>query len=605
MPVTVPTASLDRTQAGIPYSREFDDQYHSFQGAIEQSRHVFLAGNGLPGRWAGRDTFTVLETGFGLGINFLVTWQAWREDARRPRRLHFVSVESRPLARDDLEACLAPYEPLQPLARALLNVWPPPLAGLHRLHFDGGNVILSLALGEAGGMLPRLSLEADALYLDGFTPKRNPAIWSPETVRELARLARPGATLATWTVAGGVRTALAGAGFHVEKRPGFGTKREMLAGAREGSPGTAPPDRRAIVVGAGLAGTLAAERLATRGWTVDLVDARPARSLPIVGLVRPVVNLRDALNAQASRGAFLYALQHFRALQHDGYHLQWHRCGVLQLAASPDEALRFEAIVRNQEYPGSFLRFVDGAEAARLAGRAVRGAGWWFPQGAWVSPSSLAVASLARAGAAIRRIECRAVARLERQDGGWAAIDTDGSPIAHAPTVVVANAADAARLVPQARLRLGAVRGQVTLLPPAPARRLDIIVSGSGYVAPLPEGGHVVGATYQHDDPDETVRASDHRENLARAESMLAGFTGGVHPMGLEGATGFRATVPDRLPIVGAGADDGLHFLTGLGSRGLLWAPLGAELVASALEREPLPLPADLAAAISPRRFLS
>ena len=171
--------------------------------------------------------------------------------------------------------------------------------------------------------------------------------------------------------------------------------------------------------------------------------------------------------------------------------------------------------------------------------------------------------------------------------------------------MILANAADAQRLAPDARLTLSSVRGQVTYLPPDPARSLGVIVSGSGYVAPLPEGGHCIGSSYQHDEIDGTGRASDHRENLARAEALLPGFTAGVHPMGLEGWTGFRATVPDRLPIFGAFAAPGLYAATGLGSRGLLWGPLGAEVLASLLEGEPSPLPRDFAGAISPRRFLS
>jgi molybdenum-dependent DNA-binding transcriptional regulator ModE len=122
------------------------------------------------------------------------------------------------------------------------------------------------------------------------------------------------------------------------------------------------------------------------------------------------------------------------------------------------------------------------------------------------------------------------------------------------------------------------------------------VVSGNGYVAPLPDGGHAVGASYQHDDPDPRVRPDDHRANLARAESLLPGFTAGLDASTLAGWTGFRATVPDRLPIFGESSTEGVFVATGLGSRGLLWAPLGAELVASALAGDPLPLPATSAA---------
>ncbi|HEY4997567.1 MAG TPA: FAD-dependent 5-carboxymethylaminomethyl-2-thiouridine(34) oxidoreductase MnmC, partial [Usitatibacter sp.] len=473
--------------------------------------------------------------------------------------------------------------------------------------FDGGNVILTLLFGEARAMLPQLVARADAFFLDGFSPARNPGMWSPEVVREIARLAAPGATLATWTVAGGVRTALGDAGFAIEKRAGFASKREMLVGrfvAGEET-GEANPAREAVVIGAGLAGTLAAERLASRGWSVDLVDAREERSAPAVGLVRPIANLRDAVNAQVSRSAFLYALQHYRALQHDGYHLAWNRCGALQLAEDADDASRFAAIAQSQGYPSEFLAYVDGHAARAIARREVRGPGWWFPGGAWVAPASLAIASLARAGRNVQRRIGRRVARIEREGSAWRALDEGDRVIAEAAVMVVANAVDAKRLIPDARLALSTVRGQVSYLPASPRRSLDVIVSGSGYVAPLPDGGHCAGASYHHDDADDRVRAADHRDNLQRAESMMPGFSEDVNAADLEGWTGFRTTVPDRLPIFGATAIPGVYTATGLGSRGLLWAPLGAELLACQLEGEPLPLSRDMAGAISPRRFLS
>ncbi|HUQ27218.1 MAG TPA: bifunctional tRNA (5-methylaminomethyl-2-thiouridine)(34)-methyltransferase MnmD/FAD-dependent 5-carboxymethylaminomethyl-2-thiouridine(34) oxidoreductase MnmC [Usitatibacter sp.] len=602
----MPTATLARSGDGTAFSDEFQDVYHSTHGGLAQSRFVFLAGNGLPERWRGRDSFVILETGFGLGLNFLAAWDAWRADAARPRRLHFISLESRPLEAKDLSAALASFAELAPLSRALCGAWPPPLAGFHRIHFDGGNVILTLLFGDAMSVLPQVVGTADAFFLDGFSPAKNPGIWSPEVVRELARIAAPGATLATWTVAGGVRAALTDAGFALEKRTGFAGKREMLAGRfTVERPAAASRARKAAVIGGGLAGTLAAERLASRGWDVDLVDAQRERSAPAVGLVRPIANLRDAVNAQASRSAFLYSLQHFRGLQRDGYNLEWDRCGVLQLAEDDAEAARLAAIATSHGYPASFLEYVDAERASELAGRPVRRAGWWFASGAWVSPASLAVASLARAGEQVRRRVGRRVARLEREGGTWRALDADGRLVTEAPTLVLANAVDAKRLLPDARFLLSEVRGQLSYLPADPRRKLEIVVSGNGYVAPLPGGGACVGASYQHDDTDTSLRADDHDANLRRAESMLPGFADGLDPQGLDGWTGFRATVPDRLPIFGATATEGLYTATGLGSRGLLWAPLGAELLASHLSGEPAPLPRDLGGAISPRRFQS
>ena len=604
-PVCVVPARFERDAAGVAYSPEFQDVYHSRAGGLAQARHVFLGGNALPDRWRERESFVILETGFGIGLNFLTAWHAWRSDAQRPARLHFVSIEKHPFAHDDLAAALAPFEELSALSHALLAAWPPPLSGYHRLHFDGGGVILTLVLGDARVELPRLDARADAFFLDGFAPARNPEMWSPEVVREIARLAAPGATLATWTVAGGVRAALADAGFRIEKREGFGGKREMLVGEREGRASAPRGERRAAVVGAGLAGTLVAERLASRGWSVALLDERAERSSAQAGLVRPIVNLRDALNARLSRTAFLYALQHFRALQHDGYHLTWDRCGVLQLAENDEEAARFAVIARDHGYPAAVLEFLDTTQASARAGRPVARGGWWFPSGAVVAPASLAVASQARAGERMKRSAATRVERIEHEGRDWRALDQDGRVMAEAPVLIIANAWDAARLVPSERLRLSAVRGQMTYVPPDAGRSLGIVVSGNGYVAPLPEGGHAIGASYQHDDADAGVREDDHRANLARAESLLPGFTAGLDAARLSGWTGFRATVPDRLPIFGPTSLDGVFAATGLGSRGLLWAPLGAELLASLLSGEPLPLPRDLHGAISPLRFLS
>lgn len=601
--VTLPVEPLDLGESGTPHSARYGDVYHPAEGGLAQARHVFLGGNRLPARWAGRDHFVVLETGFGIGLNFLATWHAWRCDPRACARLHFVSVEAHPLSRHDVARALSAFTEVAPLGRELAEAWPLPVAGFHRLAFEGGQVMLTLLLGDAAALLPSLVGKADAIFLDGFAPARNPAIWSPEVMRELGRLAMPGATLATWSVAVGVREALDSAGFRVAVAPGVGRKREMLVGERVAPtrPAQLAPERRAAIVGAGLAGALCAERLVSRGWSVTLVDERPVASAAAAGLLRPVANSQDSPNAQASRPAFGFALRYLQRLS--GPALHWSPTGILQLAATEAEAERQRNIASQQAWPEAWLRFVEADEAAQLAGRAVRGPGWWIPAGAWVSPASLVSAAIARGGARITRCAGRAVHRIEGAPSGWRLLDADDKVVAEAPVVIVANAHRAARLVPGTPLPLSPVRGQVTDLPADPARPLRVAVSGNGYIAPTPGGGHVVGASFAHDDESLDLRDTDHRENLARAESMLPGFTQGIDAGSLAGWAGVRATVTDRLPVFGESAEAGLWFATGLGSRGLLWAPLGAELIASALEGEPLPLPSNLVDAFSPRRF--
>ena len=219
-------ARIDFDDAAAPVAPDFGDVYHARAGADAQALHVFLGGNGLPGRWAGRGRFVVLETGFGLGGNFLATWAAWQQDAQRCDRLWYVAVEKHPPRRDDLVRAHA-ASPHPALADALLQAWPPLTPDMHLLDFDGGRVRLLLAFGDIARVLPELVLQADAFYLDGFTPARNPAMWDARLLRTLARLAAPGATAATWSVAGVLRQGLSEAGFTVQKAPGHGGKRQM------------------------------------------------------------------------------------------------------------------------------------------------------------------------------------------------------------------------------------------------------------------------------------------------------------------------------------------------------------------------------------------
>jgi len=213
---------------GTPYSEAFGDVYHSEAGGPAQARFVFLQGNEVQKRWAGRERFVILETGFGLGLNFLATWQAWRGSPGEMRgKLHYVAVEKHPFSLQDLRTLHQRYPEFEREAAALHSIWPPLVPGGHRAELDGGKVVLTVFFSDIK-IVRDLRLAADAFYLDGFAPSKNPDMWSPALMRSLSRLAAPGATAATWSVAAPVRHALEVAGWEVDKRQGFGHKREML-----------------------------------------------------------------------------------------------------------------------------------------------------------------------------------------------------------------------------------------------------------------------------------------------------------------------------------------------------------------------------------------
>ncbi|MDD5247775.1 MAG: bifunctional tRNA (5-methylaminomethyl-2-thiouridine)(34)-methyltransferase MnmD/FAD-dependent 5-carboxymethylaminomethyl-2-thiouridine(34) oxidoreductase MnmC [Rhodocyclaceae bacterium] len=586
---------------GTPYSPAYDDVYHSASGGLAQARHVFIAGNGLRGddaRWRGRESFVILETGFGLGLNFLATWQAWRDDPARPRRLHFVSVEKHPFRRDDLARLLARWPELADLAAQLTAAWPLPVPGLHRLHFDDGKVTLTLAFGDAGDLLPQLTLAADALYLDGFAPTKNPELWSDGIAQHLAALAAPGATLATWTVLEDVMTRLAAAGFVLEKRPGFGTKRYMLAGCKPGTAGLSTfHDNSIVVIGAGAAGSSAAQRLAARGFAVTVFEAASApaqgASGNLAGVFRPLPSIDDSRLARLLRAGFLYGQRHIAAVggvHHDA-------CGVLHIARDAKHEATQRRIVAEQAPPPELVRFVERDEASKLAGWPVAMGGWWFAGGGWINPPSLCRANLAGLG-----VRCdSAVDRLERCNAGWRLLAADGDVIAEATHVVLANAVDARRMIADFPVRSG--RGQVSHLPEVAVPPFHIVATRMGYVTPAVDGMHCAGATLTPDDSDMAPRLDDHVENLLRLDMTLPGYGRGLDAGQLPGRVGLRPMSPDRLPLVGTLEAEGLWTLNGFGARGLVWASLCAELLASQMAGEPLPAEAELVAALAPGRF--
>ncbi|WP_151631927.1 bifunctional tRNA (5-methylaminomethyl-2-thiouridine)(34)-methyltransferase MnmD/FAD-dependent 5-carboxymethylaminomethyl-2-thiouridine(34) oxidoreductase MnmC [Noviherbaspirillum aerium] len=616
-----------KLQDGIPYADAYGDIYHSAEGGLEQARHVFLGGNGLPERWRGRRGFTILETGFGLGLNFLATWQAWREDRERPAQLHYVAIEKHPFAAADLERLHSLWPQLQPLSAQLCAAWPPLVAGFHRLMLDEGRIVLTLVFGDIADCLPDIQAAADAFYLDGFAPSRNPEMWSPQILARLNRLAAPESTLATYTVTGNVRRTLMQAGFLCDRPPGFGRKPQMLVGRFaprwQQPPRVSVQDRRAIVIGAGIAGSAACERLAARGWQVTLIErhARPAQEASgnLAGIVMPMMSRDGNQASRLARAAYLFAIAQWARLGGIGTAFAGRQCGVLQLARDGEQARVQQATLQELGLPGDFVRWVEPEEVAAMTGNAASQGAWLFPRGGWVTPASLCEAMLAACGPNLVRLFGRGAAALERRDGTWMVRDAAGAEIANAPVVVVAGGIDAHRLHQTRNLPLDAVRGQVTHLDLGSENAPPLVICGDGYVTPEVQGLCTVGATYDVD-AETALRRDSQEENLRRLAQLLPAVQADDAPAAeLRGRVGFRCVTPDRMPLVGALPDadlpitgsrlrdvprhPGLYGLMGYGSRGLIWAPFAAELLASVLEGEPLPIERSLFDVLDPARF--
>jgi tRNA 5-methylaminomethyl-2-thiouridine biosynthesis bifunctional protein len=619
-------ATLQFATDSTPYSDLFDDIYHSSDGGLGQARHVFLGGNNLPERWRGRDRFVIVETGFGTGLNFLTTWAAWREDAARSRTLHFISCELHPFRADDLVRIHANWPELAPLSAQLRAQWPALAGGMHRLHLDEGRVCLTLYFGDVREGLAQIGASANAFFLDGFSPAKNPVMWSARVFHLLSRLAAPDATLATWSVAGEVREGLRRARFVVEKAPGFGGKREMLRGvlhseARARQPSPSPALRHAVIIGAGAAGTATAQRLCARGWQVDIIDSAdgPGRSASgnHAGVLRPQLSFDDNRMSRLSRAATLYGWRRIEEAFSVGVSIRAAPCGVFHLAHDEVQEARMQDTVTRLALPGELLRYTDADTASDIIDWCVPRGGWFFPNCGWVQPPSLCAANLAVHSNLIRTHWSQSVACIDYKGTLWRARAADGRIIASAPVMILAAGIGLSGFPQAAPAPVISARGQVSVLPTAANSPPRAVVCCGGYVTPEVDGLRCAGASFDLDDFDPEPRLADQQTNLAKLESILPGYTAGLDAAALGARVGFRPVSPDRLPLIGAvptatpGASlaaqahhPGLYMISGFGSRGLTWAALAGELLASLIEGEPLPLERELVDATNPGRFL-
>jgi len=658
---------LEFDQNGNPCCHRYGDIYASRDGALGQARHVFLAGNALPRRWADRSQFVIVETGFGLGTNFLATWQAWREDPQRPQQLHFVSLEQHPLSARDLQSAGqfppgSSNDPLADLRAQLAAQWPLLVSGLHRIEVEDGRIALTLALGDVLELASQLQLGADAFYLDGFAPDRNPRMWDPRLFRALARLARPDATVATYTCARAVREALAGNSFEVQRQPGFGSKRDMLTARfaprwkmrRHEPPARYDGERHAIVVGAGLAGCSSAYALRRRQWRVTLLErageaARGASGLP-AGLLHPLLSADDNRASRLSRSGYLFSLALLQRLEQqlpdaEGARL-WAQCGVFQQCASPEQARIAHEQLARQAWPGEFAQFLDADQAAAHLGLAPRCGGTWFARGAVVAAARWCRAlldgcRLAGGPEAFAPVFDFFVEQVQRTAAGWRVRDGHGQSH-EAPVLVLANADDMAPLLHLRDALTEQLGGRISLLRSPALAELRAGISGDGYLIPPLLGAAAVGASYEPPSATAAQRSAADRAPQPDAAGPIAEATARAHSANLERLWQLLARVPvpqvdgvfygqrcvsrDRLPLAGALPDEaailgdpqrhrgahlpdlprlpGLYCLSALGSRGLTLAPLLGEHLACLIHGEPAPIEVALSAAVDPARFL-
>ncbi len=533
---------LDWSRPGAPAAKDFDDIYFSVEGGLEECKTVFLAGCGLPQGWQDKPVYTIGELGFGTGLNFLTTWQMWDKTKQAADRLHFVSFEKYPFDAAQLKQALQAWPELKLYADQLISAWPGRVKGFHRLHF--GNVTLTLIHDDIEAGLDGLKASVNAWFLDGFSPAKNPGMWSAKNIKQLASKSSPGAKVATFTVAGSVRQALSEAGFLVEKKPGFGRKRERLEAFL---PGTMP-DVRTIpaptILGAGIGGASLALAFKRRGITPKIISRglEKAASGNPAAIIKPRLDLQDRPESRFYLSAFLYDQELYEAAG-----AVIHR-GIRHTPKDDSELRRYQKLLNQAPLPHGHL----GIDQGDLI----------YQSGLIVDPKIMRDYVLSGCDILKRDIES-----LDE-------IVSDGP-------VILSPGFGVKALLPDLGLRFS--RGQLTWAKGSVPEPLTY----GGYAIPLAED-ILVGTTHDRLGPESPfqLRPKDDEKNLS-GYMTKTGQT--LSQSKRPSRASVRVNTIDTIPRV-LSLQDKIWLLTGLGSRGFVFAPLLAEAIVSEILGEPSPI---------------
>ena len=673
-------AQVHFNESGTPVADHFDDVYFSNDSGIDETQHVFVAGNDLAERWQQwrNPTFVIAETGFGTGLNFLVAMRAFNEfRAANPdhplKRLYFITTEKFPLPQQDMQRALEAFPALKNEAQALASLYPMGLEGCHRLHFDNHSTTLDLWIGDVHELLPQWHSPVngliDAWFLDGFAPSKNPDMWTDALFSQMARLSKTGTTFGTFTAAGIVKRGLAGVGFTIKKRNGFGRKRDMLTGVFDqdhenvqhklrlpAGPyyryvnGSLDKTSKVAVVGSGLAAATACLALVKRGICTTLYFdgdtlASGASGNPQGGFY-PQLHSEASIASRIQAHSFLYARQ---AYDHTVEHAKvcgladvaHDFCGVIQLSFNDKVAERQNKLAAADVWPEALIKPVNSKEVSDIANLALPYSGLYIGLGGWLSPPQLVTAMIEEAlqsGKLTLKpnhtyVSHEAVETTKQQVQIRFNLDSaESEEVITADHLILALGAGAVNASDFDSLSLRPVRGQVEAIPTQmPIEQLNTVLCHKGYMTPVFEGRHALGSTYVKNDLSTDARSDETEMNLATHEQALAN-TDIVQALQHDGKAraATRLGSPDHQPVVGAlhnfdslkelytmlGVGKPLtsapvlpssvvSTLTCLGSRGLTTAPLMAEVLVSSLCKEPLPLSNDLLNAVNTSRFMT
>ena len=602
----------------IPISKQFGDVYFSKDNGLLETRHVFLNGNDLTERLSqlhDHQYFCVGETGFGTGLNILTLWQLWQQvRLDNHSHLHVVSVEKFPLNKADLIRALNVWTELKPLAEKLIQQYPLPIAGCHRLSFPDERFSIDLWLGDAQDIFPTIpkTQAVNAWFLDGFAPSCNPDMWQANVLDHMVRLSDFGTTFASFSVAGILKRGLKQHGIQISRPRGFGHKREMLkaiwlnASQEETDTADSKQDitiqneseitssasvqRHIAIIGAGIAGLSSAWAFAQRGHQITIYE----QNEPLSGASgNPLALLNPKLCPIEQAHEHLMTLSWQHALNFYPRFKAFRPIQVEQIALkNADELLGLI-----EQYPENVLNTNTTLEClpeTELPSLTLHEAGA-------VSPHQLRDEILQHPNIRIEKVK---ISRLE-SNGSQVTLWHDQQKMAITDHAIVCCAKQSAELIENYPV-LKPIRGQVSWVENSQRPlALDQAYSYGGYCIQLDASKLILGASFYPNRDDAEVLTEDHVHNYELIHSVFPQYAEQLPKLETwQGRASVRAQSLDYFPLVGKIQNlDQIYTFAGLGSKGFLFAPLCSEILAALILGELCPVPQSLLDKLNPQRF--
>ncbi|MDC0461459.1 FAD-dependent 5-carboxymethylaminomethyl-2-thiouridine(34) oxidoreductase MnmC [Alphaproteobacteria bacterium] len=582
---------------GVLRSRRFKDIYFSSEDGLAETQHVFIKGTNLNSLIGYRSQLTIAETGFGTGLNFLAVLDLL-EKSGSDCRIDYISFEAYPLDAEVAFEARKPFADIQTQSRQLKHAWPERWACAHHRLFLQDKVHLHLHYGDALASMQALDFKANIWFLDGFSPAKNAALWSEELFFQVTRLSSADARLASFSVASIVKKGLQNSGFKIEKKQGFGKKREMLTAVLKSSDVVGKniiKDKNVVIIGGGIAGASMAAGLRAVGIPHIILEAAPniaagASGNP-AGLQTPQLMAAPHPSMQMSLSCFSYARA--LAMQED---VVLDR-GVISLNYPEKQGKRQQKMVA-QSWPEMLVEAVDATQISNLANLDIQQEGYFQSVGHLISPAKLTQQLLSKS-----EVICGVtISKLEKCEDMWQVV-TDAGDEFLATDIILSVGAGLPQFLEKYKLpslNLQVTSGQLSFLPEnTEFSQLKSSVQFGGYLTPMIDGMQILGASF---DLSGSMEITDdaHLHNISLLPQSLQMKMPAVDS--LNGRVSQRLASQDRGPLMGDWYDN-IHLFSALGSRGLTNAPLLGLMLARKIARRPVGFDRDILRILDPHRF--